>query len=87
VRDDAANFFALLVLLAEIHEATGGSARLVFELKIWERRGEQALTRERERHAAGIDGNPAASPLFGDIGGRAAPAGRINDKIARVGGH
>ena len=32
-------------------------------------------------------GNPAASPLLGDIGGRAAAARRIENKIAGIGGH
>ena len=42
---------------------------------------------ERERNARGVDGDPAAAPLFGDIGGGAGAAGGIEDEVARIGRH
>ncbi len=42
---------------------------------------------QRQRHAAGVAGDPAPSPLLGDIGGRAAAAGRVEHEVAGVGGH
>ena len=42
---------------------------------------------ERERHAAGVDGDPAPAPLLGDEGGGARAAGWVEDQIAGVGGH
>ena len=55
MRNDAADFFALLILLASVNEAAGRAARFVFELVVWKRRGEETLASEGERHAAGVD--------------------------------
>jgi hypothetical protein len=46
-----------------------------------------AGTGQRERHAGGVDGDPATTPLFGDIGGCAGAASWVEDEVARVGGH
>ena len=87
VRDDAADFLALLVLLALVDEAARRPALLVFQFVVGKRRGQQALPRERERHAAGVDRDPAPAPLLGDVGRRPAAAGRVEDEVAGVGGH
>ncbi len=42
---------------------------------------------KRERDAGSVDGDPAAAPLFGDVGGGAGAAGRIEDEITGIGGH
>ena len=42
---------------------------------------------QRERDAGSVDGDPAAAPLFGNVGRGAGTAGRIEDKIARIGSH
>jgi hypothetical protein len=42
---------------------------------------------QRERNTGGVDGDPAASPLLGDVGGGAGAAGGVEDEVARVGGH
>jgi len=34
-----------------------------------------------------IDGDPAAAPLFGNIGGGAGTAGGVEDEVSGVGGH
>ena len=43
--------------------------------------------RQRERHAGGVDGDPAPAPLLGDIGRRAGTAGRVQHEVAGVCGH
>ena len=50
-------------------------------------RRHQARASERQRDAAGVDGDPAPAPLLGDIGGGAGAAGGIEHEVARVGGH
>jgi hypothetical protein len=50
-------------------------------------RRHQSRARQRQRDTAGIDGDPASSPLLGDISGRAGAAGRIEHKVTGVGGH
>ena len=42
---------------------------------------------ERERHAAGVDGDPTPSPLLGHVGRRPAPARRVENEVAGVGSH
>ena len=42
---------------------------------------------ERQGDAGGVDGDPAAAPLLGDVGGGARAAGGIKDEVAGVGGH
>jgi hypothetical protein len=50
-------------------------------------RGHQTRAGQRKRHTARVAGNPAASPLLGDVGRRAAAACRIEHEIARIGSH
>ena len=42
---------------------------------------------EGEGHPGGVDGDPAAAPLFGDVGGGARAAGGVQHQVAGVGGH
>ena len=42
---------------------------------------------QSEGDAGGVDGNPAAAPLFGDVGGGAGAAGGVEHEVAGVGGH
>ena len=42
---------------------------------------------ECEGDAGGIDGDPAAAPLLGDVRGGAGAAGGIEDEVAGIGGH
>ena len=42
---------------------------------------------QRQRHAGGVDGDPAPAPLLGDEGGGAGAAGRVEHEVAGVGGH
>ena len=42
---------------------------------------------EREGDARGVDGDPAAAPLLGDVRGGAGAAGGVEDEVAGVGGH
>ena len=87
VRDDPADLLAFLVLLALVREAAGRAARRILELVIRERRRQQPLTRERERHARRIDRDPPPTPLLSDVRSRAGAAGRVEHQVARVGGH
>ncbi len=50
-------------------------------------RRHQARPGERQRDPAGVDRDPAPTPLLGDVGGRAGAAGRVEDEVAGVGGH
>lgn len=50
-------------------------------------RAHDARTRQRQGDAGGVDGYPAAAPLFGDVGGCTAAAGGIENKIAGVSCH
>ena len=50
-------------------------------------RAHQPGAGEREGDAAGVDSDPAPAPLFGDIGGRAGAAGRVEHEVAGIGGH
>ena len=52
-----------------------------------EARGQQPMLGQRQRHPAGVDGDPAPPPLLGDERRRAAPAGRIEHQVAGVGRH
>ena len=38
-------------------------------------------------HARGVDGDPAAAPLLGDVGRGAGAAGGVEHEVAGVGGH
>ena len=42
---------------------------------------------QREGDAGGVDGDPAAAPLLGDVRGGAGAAGRVEHQVAGVGGH
>ena len=42
---------------------------------------------ERQGDAGGVDGDPAAAPLLGDVGGGAGATGRVEDEITGVGRH
>ena len=42
---------------------------------------------KRQGDAGGVDGDPAAAPLLGDVGGGAGAAGGVEDEVAGVGGH
>ena len=70
------------VLLALVDEAASGPARFVFQLVVGKCRGQQPLAGERERHAAGVDRDPAPPPLLRHVGGRAAAARRVEHEIA-----
>ena len=50
-------------------------------------RAHDAGTGQRQRHARGVNRDPAAAPLLGDVGGGAGTAGRIEHEVAGVGGH
>ena len=54
---------------------------------IREGRGHQALFGDVQGDARRVNRDPAAAPLLGDVGGRAAAAGGIEDEIAGVGRH
>jgi len=47
----------------------------------------QASASQGQRDPTRVDGDPAAAPLFGDIGGGARTTGRIQNQITRIGGH
>ena len=63
------------------------SFRAVGEHVVGVSRPHDAGPGEGQCDAGGIDGDPAASPLFGDVGGGAGAAGGIEDEVAGVGGH
>ena len=42
---------------------------------------------KRKSDAGGVNGDPAAAPLFGDVRGGARAAGGVEDEVAGVGGH
>src|SRR5690606_18009359 len=50
-------------------------------------RAHDAGASERQRDAAGVDGDPATAPLFGDVGGGAGAAGGVEDEVAGGGCH
>ena len=50
-------------------------------------RAHDARACQRERHAGGVDGDPAPAPLLGDVGRGAGAAGRVEHEIAGIGGH
>ena len=50
-------------------------------------RAHDARAGQRERHARGVDSDPAAAPLLGDVGRRAGAAGGIEHEVAGVGRH
>ena len=50
-------------------------------------RAHDARPRQRQRHAGGVDGDPAPAPLLGDEGRGARAAGRVQHQITGVGGH
>ena len=77
VRDDAADFLAFAVLFSFIDKAASGPALLVLQFEVKKRGGQEALPRQGQRHAAGINGNPAPTPLLGHVSRRSAPARRI----------
>ncbi|MBA7711473.1 hypothetical protein ES703_120436 [subsurface metagenome] len=52
--------------------------------------GDDALdhvANQRQRHARGIDGDPAPPPLLRHVGGGAAAAGGIKYQVTRISGH
>ncbi len=49
--------------------------------------GQQPVLGQRQRYAAGVDSDPAPTPLFGHIRRRPAPARRVQHQVAGVGGH
>ena len=53
----------------------------------WIARAHDTRTGQRQRHARGVNRDPAAAPLLGDVGGGAGTAGRIEHEVAGVGGH
>ena len=87
VRDDPADLLALRVLPTLVDEPADRPAAVVLELVVRERRGQQALPRERERDTRGVDRDPAPPPLLGDIRRRARTAGWVEHEIARIGRH
>ena len=40
-----------------------------------------------QRHTRGVDGDPAAAPLLGDVGRGARAAGGVKHEVAGIGGH
>ena len=50
-------------------------------------RGHQPRAGQRQCDAAGIDGDPATSPLLGDVGCGARAASRIEHEVAGIRGH
>ena len=50
-------------------------------------RGKQSRLGDIQGDPGGVDRDPAAAPLFRDVGSCSGTAGRIEDKIAGVGGH
>src|SRR5690606_5644394 len=73
-------------------EATGGVGApvggvVILDGVVRERRGHEPLTGERERDAGRVDRDPAPAPLLRDERGRAAPARRVEDEVAGIGGH
>ena len=69
--------------LGLLRAALGG----VGEEVVREARAHQPRAGEGQGDATGVDGDPAPAPLLGDVGGRAAAAGRVEDEVAGVGGH
>ena len=86
VRDDAADFLALLVLLAR-RRTRRRAALAFFQLVVVVGGRQQALPCKRERHAARVDRDPPPAPLLGDVRRRPAAARRVEHEIAGVGGH
>ena len=70
------DFGLLQLTFARIGEQVDGIAR-----------AHDASAGERQSHARGVDGDPAAAPLLGDVGGGARAAGRIEHEVAGIGGH
>ncbi len=54
---------------------------------VWIAGAHDAGAGQGERHARGVDGDPATAPLLGDVGGGAGAAGWVEYKVARVGRH
>ncbi|OIQ71873.1 hypothetical protein GALL_465070 [mine drainage metagenome] len=50
-------------------------------------RTHDAGTGQRQRHAGGVNRDPAAAPLFGDVGAGAGAAGGVEHEVAGVSGH
>ena len=87
VRHDAADFFALADSACACRRSRRPDRGFVFQFVPGKGRGQQALASQGERHTAGINGDPAPAPLLGDVGRRAAAAGRVEHEVAGVGGH
>jgi len=47
-------------------------------------RSHDAGTGQRQRHAGGVDRDPATAPLLGDGGGGAGTAGRVENEVSGV---
>ena len=75
-RRGAGDFGFLLLALAGIGQQVKGITR-----------AHDAGTGQRQRHARGINRDPATAPLLGDGGGGAGTAGRVEHEVAGVGGH
>src|SRR5690606_20612910 len=86
-RHQTAHFLALAVLLALVDKAAGGAALRLLQLVPGEGGGQQALPGQGQWHAGGVARDPAATPLFRDVGGGAGAAGGVENNFAWVGGH
>ena len=70
-----------------VFEAATDALVGVSELVVVEGGGHETLLGERGGDAGRVAGDPAAAPLFGDDGGGAGAAGRVEDEVAGIGGH
>jgi hypothetical protein len=59
----------------------------VLQLEVVVAGGHQALLGQRDGHARGVAGDPAAAPFFGDEGCGAGAAGWIEHEVTGVSGH
>jgi len=70
-----------------VDEAADDARLLVAESVVVELCGEEPLTGDGLGDAAGVNGDPAPTPLLRDVSRHPRTAGRIEDEIAGVGGH
>src|SRR5260221_7041573 len=87
MRNDAADFFALFVLLSAIDKPTCRTSCVIVQFVPLERRREQTLTGERKRNAACVNGYPTSAPLLGTICSRTASTRGVKDEVAWFGRH
>ena len=71
-----------LVLESPRHAGVGPG-----ELVVGEGAGHEPLPREAERHAGGVAGDPAPTPLLRDISGGAGAASWVEHEVAWISGH